>query len=468
MNREPTLRTATHLEQDPRETQAVPAEAYYGAPTARALERFPISGLQLRLFPHFIRALGMVKLAAARANFESGRLSAEVRQGIESACHELMEGKLHDEFRIDVFQGGAGTATDTNANEVIANRALELMGHAKREYAYCHPEEHVNCSQTPAETYPTALHLGMALGNLALVAEVTRLIAALRAKGDELASLSKARGPQPGAVPATLGQELQALGATLAEEVLTLVAIEGVLREGRTDGTTMEAGVGSPSGFRERWARHLAQIAGFPVHLADGRVEKTRDTRVFVLHSSCLKSLAITLSRVGHELCRLSAEPPDSFWEVAQPPERPGFRHVCGKVDAAVIEVVDMVCLRVIGGDLTVALAAEPGPRPGCVLGPVTAACIFEAQTMLVNAARALHVHGVEGLSAVSRTMTANHAAIGDDRAGQLAMEMMKTGGRIVELLRQKKVLSDELIARGHDPEGTTAPERAPRRRGRG
>src|SRR5580765_1868532 len=183
--------TATRLEHDLLGDKAVPADAYYGVQTARALENFHISGVQLQLYPNVIKALAMVKLAAARANFDCEQFSPEILRGMEGACQEIIDGGLHDEFRLDVFQGGAGTSTNMNANEVIANRALELMGHKKGEYQFCDPHDHVNASQSTNDAYPTALHVGMALGNLRLVAAVNELIAAFRRKGQEFAAILK-------------------------------------------------------------------------------------------------------------------------------------------------------------------------------------------------------------------------------------------------------------------------------------
>src|SRR6186713_1020590 len=176
---------ATRIEHDLLGSKPVPARAYYGIQTARALENFHISGVQLRLYPNLIKAFAMVKMAAARANFDCGQFSKEILTGNEGACQEIIDGKLHDEFRLDVFQGGAGTSTNMNANEVIANRALELMGHKKGEYKFCDPHDHVNCSQSTNDSYPSSLHVGMALGNMQLVAAVGQLLAAFRAKGKE-------------------------------------------------------------------------------------------------------------------------------------------------------------------------------------------------------------------------------------------------------------------------------------------
>src|SRR5262245_5408910 len=207
----------TRLERDLLGEKAVPADAYYGVQTARGLDNFHISGVQLRLYPDFIKALAMVKLAAARANFDCGQFTAEILKGIEGACLEIIDGQLHDQFRLDVFQGGAGTSTNMNANEVIANRALELMGHRKGEYEYCDPHDHVNGSQSTNDAYPSALHVGMALGNERLVAAVNDLIAAFRGKAAEFDSILKmGRTQLQDAVPMTLGQEFRAFAETLA------------------------------------------------------------------------------------------------------------------------------------------------------------------------------------------------------------------------------------------------------------
>src|SRR5262245_26662762 len=223
---------ATRLEHDLLGDKAVPADAYYGVQTARGLENFHISGVQLRLYPDLIKAFAMVKMAAARANVDCGVFSREILTGIEGACREIIDGKLHDQFQLDVFQGGAGTSTNMNANEVIANRALELMGHKKGEYPFCDPHDHVNASQSTNDAYPSALHVGMALGNLRLVAATNELIAAFRAKGQEFGTILKmGRTQLQDAVPMTLGQEFTAFGETLAGEVRALEAVQRVLCE---------------------------------------------------------------------------------------------------------------------------------------------------------------------------------------------------------------------------------------------
>jgi aspartate ammonia-lyase len=458
----------TRIEHDLLGEKAVPAEAYYGVQTARALENFRISGVELRLYPELIRGLAMVKLAAARANFDCGQFGREVLTGIEGACQELIDGKLHDQFRLDVFQGGAGTSTNMNGNEVIANRALELMGHAKGEYAHCSPHDHVNASQSTNDAYPTALHVGMALGNQHLVAEINALIEAFRAKGREFAGIVKmGRTQLQDAVPMTLGQEFAAFGETLAGEVRALEAIQRVLCEVNMGATAIGTGLNAPEGYAAKCTSHLAAITGLPIHLAPDLIEATQDTQAFVLYSSCMKSLAIKLSKVCNDLRLLSSGPRCGLREINLPAKQPGSSIMPGKVNPVIPEVVNMVCFRVIGSDITISMAAEAGQLQLNVFEPVIAACIFESQTLFVNAARTLRAHCVEGITAnadVCRryveysigTVTALNPVIGYDRATELAAEAMRTGRGILELVREHKVLTEEEIAAVLDPVAMT------------
>jgi aspartate ammonia-lyase len=459
---------SARIEHDLLGDKAVPIEAYYGVQTARALDNFQISGVELRLYPDVIRGLGMVKLAAARANVDCGVFSREILNGIEGACQELIEGKLHDQFRLDVFQGGAGTSTNMNANEVIANRALELMGHKKGEYRYCDPHDHVNASQSTNDAYPTALHVGMALGNVRLVAAMKELIESFRAKGREFAGTVKmGRTQLQDAVPMTLGQEFNAFAETLAGEVRALETIQRILCEINMGATAIGTGLNAPVGYAEKCTDHLARITGFPIHLAPDLIEATQDTQAFVLYSSCMKSLAIKLSKVCNDLRLLSSGPRCGLREINLPPKQPGSSIMPGKVNPVIPEVVNMVCFRVIGSDLTVSMAAEGGQLQLNVFEPVIAACILEAQTMFINAARTLRAQCVEGITAnadVCRhyvefsigTVTALNPVIGYDRATELAAEAMRTGRGILELIREKNVLSEKQIAEVLDPVAMT------------
>jgi aspartate ammonia-lyase len=459
---------ATRIEHDLLGDKPVPANAYYGVQTARALENFHISGVELRLYPNLIKAFAMVKMAAARANFDCGQFGKDVATGIEKACQEIIEGKLHDEFRLDVFQGGAGTSTNMNANEVIANRALELMGHKKGEYKYCDPHDHVNGSQSTNDAYPSALHVGMALGNIELVAAMNELIRSFRAKGKEFGKILKmGRTQLQDAVPMTLGQEFEAFAATLAGEVQALERIQNVLCEVNMGATAIGTGLNAPPGYSQKCTEHLAKITGLPIHLADNLIEATQDTQAFVLYSSCMKSLAIKLSKVCNDLRLLSSGPRCGLREINLPAKQPGSSIMPGKVNPVIPEVVNMVCFRVIGSDLTVSMGAEAGQLQLNVFEPVIAACILEAQTLFVNAAHTLRVHCIEGITAnadVMRhyveysvgTVTALNPVIGYDRATELAAEAMKTGRGILELVREKKILTEEQIEKVLDPAAMT------------
>ena len=458
----------TRLERDLLGEKAVPADAYYGVQTARGLDNFHISGVQLRLYPDLIKALAMVKLAAARANFDCGQFSREILTGIERACEEIVGGKLHDEFRLDVFQGGAGTSTNMNANEVIANRALELMGHQKGEYKYCDPHDHVNASQSTNDAYPTALHVGMALGNVRLVAAINELIAAFRAKAREFDPILKmGRTQLQDAVPMTLGQEFRAFGETLAGEVKALEAAQRVLSEINMGATAIGTGLNAPAGYAQKCTAHLATITGMPIHLASDLIEATQDTQAFVLYSSCMKSLAIKLSKVCNDLRLLSSGPRCGFREINLPAKQPGSSIMPGKVNPVIPEVVNMVCFRVIGSDQTISMAAEAGQLQLNVFEPVIAACIFEAQTMFINAARTLRVHCVEGITANADvckhyvdfsigTVTALNPVIGYERSTELAAEAAKTGRGILEIIREKRILTEKEIADVLDPMAMT------------
>ena len=460
--------TGTRQEHDLLGVKDVPKDAYYGVQTARALDNFEISGVELRLYPDLIIALAMVKQAAARANFACGQFSREILQGIDAACTEIIGGALHDQFQLDVFQGGAGTSTNMNANEVIANRALELMGHQKAEYRYCDPHDHVNCSQSTNDAYPTALHVGMALGNRRLATAMLELVEAFNAKGREFSEILKmGRTQLQDAVPMTLGQEFKAFGETLKGEVRTLQAMEATLCETNMGATAIGTGLNAPAGYAAKCTEHLAAIAGMPIHLAPDLIEATQDTQAFVMYSSCMKSLAIKLSKVCNDLRLLSSGPRCGLREINLPPKQPGSSIMPGKVNPVIPEVVNMVCFRVIGSDQTVSMAAEAGQLQLNVFEPVIAACLFEAQTIFINAARTLRVHCVEGITAdtdVLRhyvefsigTVTALNTVIGYDRATELATEAMRTGRGILELVRERKILDEEQIARVLDPAAMT------------
>src|SRR5215467_3832012 len=436
----------------------VPADAYYGVQTARALENFNITGQPLSVFPNFITGLAMVKLAAARANFETGGFSKEILTAIEKASQEIIDGKLHDQFPLDILQGGAGTSTNINANEVIAKRGLELMGKKKGECKFLDPHDHVNRSQSTNDSYPTAMHIGMALGNAQVIAAYEKLIEAFKAKGQEFKDLLKmGRTQLQDAVPMTLGQEFLAFARTLADEVRALEAVKVVLCEVSMGGTAIGTGLNAPEGYAQKCADHLAKVTHLPIRLATDLIEATQDTQAFVLYSSALKSLAIKLAKVGNDLRLLSSGPRCGLHEINLPATQPGSSIMPGKVNPVIPEVTNMVAYRVIGNDLVVTLSAESGQLQLNAFEPVMAACIFESQKLLVNAADTLRKFCVEGITANKDvlkhymessigTVTALNPVIGYDKATELAAEALKSGEGIIELVREKHILTDQQL----------------------
>jgi len=456
------------IEHDLLGEKSIPDDVYYGVQTARAMENFHISGVPISQYPDLIRGLAMVKLAAAQANYDCKQFSAEILRGIESACREIIDGHLHNQSKVDLLQGGAGTSTNMAANEVIANRALEFMGFRKGEYEHCDPHNHVNCSQSTNDAYPTALHVAVFLLNGKVLAELRSLVAAFHQKGNEFVDVIKmGRTQLQDAVPMTLGQEFHAFAESLDNEIYALERIETVLYEVNMGGTAIGTGLNAPAGYAQRCADHLGQISGKPIRLAPDLVEATQDTQPFVLFSSALKSLAIKLSKICNDLRLLSSGPRAGLGEINLPTMQPGSSIMPGKVNPVIPEVVNQVCFKAIANDLAVTLAAEAGQLQLNVMEPVIAYCILESQTMFMNAASTLRRYCVQGISAnqdVCRryvehsigVVTALNPLLGYDTATALAAEALKTGKGIVELVREKKLLSEEQIKTMLDPRAMT------------
>ncbi len=456
------------IEHDLLGDKAIPDDAYYGVQTARALENFHISGVPISQYPDLIRALAIVKLAAARANYECKQFSEEILHSLEGACQEIIDGRLHEQFKVDLIQGGAGTSTNMAANEVIANRALEFMGFGKGQYKHCDPHNHVNCSQSTNDAYPTALHIAIFLLNGKLVTQLRKLVSAFRYKGDEFRDVFKmGRTQLQDAVPMTLGQEFHAFAESLDSEIFALERVEAVLYEVNMGGTAIGTGLNAPAGYAERCTNHLAKITGKPIKLAVNLVEATQDTQPFVLFSAVLKSLAIKLSKICNDLRLLSSGPRAGLNEINLPAMQPGSSIMPGKVNPVIPEVVNQVCFKAIGNDLTVTLAAEAGQLQLNVMEPIIAYCILESQTMFMNAADTLRQNCVEGITAntdVCRkyvehsigVVTALNPLLGYDTSTELAAEALKTGKGIVQLVREKKLLTEEQINKLLDPRAMT------------
>ncbi len=450
----------------------VPNAAYYGVQTLRALENFRISGVPISHYPDLIRALAMIKLAAARANAECGEIPRKILPAIEKACREVIDGRFHEQFPVDVYQGGAGTSVNMNANEVLANRALEHLGKPKGQYKIVDPHDHLNASQSTNDAYPSALHLAMALMNTRLIAEIKNLVGAFRAKAKEFADVVKmGRTQLQDAVPMTLGQEFDAFAESLDNEVGVLVRVEDVLLEVNMGGTAIGTGLNAAPGYAKRCVKHLAKVSGKRITLARDLVEATQDTQPFVLYSSVLKSLAIKLSKICNDLRLLASGPRAGLHEIELPAMQPGSSIMPGKVNPVIPEVMNQICFRVIGNDLTITMAAEAGQLQLNVMEPVIALCILEGQTLFLNGARTLRELCIDGIKAdrdACRTflersigiVTALNPVIGYERATELAAEAMRTGRGILELVREKGVLSEAQIRKVLDPRSMTGQKR--------
>ncbi|MDO5105013.1 aspartate ammonia-lyase, partial [Capnocytophaga sp.] len=379
----------------------VPAQAYYGVQTQRAIDNFHITGSKMSEFPEFVRAIAYVKLAAAQTNHQLGLLSNELLKSISQACNELIEGKMHDQFPVDMIQGGAGTSVNMNANEVIANRALEIMGHQRGDYQYCSPNDHVNLSQSTNDAYPTTIKLAIIRMNDSLVKHLKDLVDAFRNKGKEFADVIKmGRTQLQDAVPMTLGQEFEAFAATLEEEITRLNNLSDLFLEINMGGTAIGTGINAPKEFPKICAEKLANATGEAFIPAADLVEATPDTGSYVIYSSALKRMAVKLSKICNDLRLLSSGPRAGLNEINLPAMQPGSSIMPGKVNPVIPEVVNQVCFKVYGNDLTVTFAAEAGQLQLNVMEPVLCQSIIESIVFLERALDTLREKCVVGITA--------------------------------------------------------------------
>jgi len=464
------------IEQDSLGPVSVPADAYYGAQTARAMENFRISGTPIRHYPELIRALAMVKLAAARANRQLGDLPDEKFAAIEQACLEIIAGRFDDQFPLDVFQGGAGTSTNMNANEVIANRGLEILGQPRGHYATLHPNNDVNLSQSTNDVYPTAIRLALLMSYGRLSEALERLALAFDAKGGEFASIIKlGRTQLQDAVPMTLGQEFQAFAVTLREDEQRIEEASRLLLEVNLGGTAVGTGITADPAYAAIVVRELGMLTNRPFVVSQNLIEACWDTGAFVLFSATLKRTAVKLSKIANDLRLLSSGPRGGIGEINLPPEQPGSSIMPGKVNPVIPEVVNQVAFHVIGADLTVTLAAEAGQLQLNAMEPVIVFSLLQSLSLMTNAVDTLTTRCVTGITANPETCRKNLEAstalatglvslIGYERAAQLAKEILATGKTLRELLTEDPLLPDELIDQVFDLEALTRPSRLRRR----
>ncbi|RWD31005.1 MAG: aspartate ammonia-lyase [Mesorhizobium sp.] len=450
----------------------VPEEAYYGAQTARAINNFQISGISIGHYPLFIRALALVKKAAALANFELGDLPAPKKNAIAHACDDIADGLLADQFTLDVFQGGAGTSTNMNLNEVIANRALEHMGLPKGRFDVIHPNNDVNLSQSTNDVYPTAIRLALLLSYRRLSAALEELSTRFADKAAEFAGVVKlGRTQLQDAVPMTLGQEFMAFAVTLREDVERLDDAARLLEEVNLGGTAIGTGITADPRYAALAVAELGRISNVPLRCAADLVEACWDTGAFVLFSGTLKRTAVKLSKIANDLRLLSSGPRGGIGEISLPPMQPGSSIMPGKVNPVIPEVVNQVAFQVIGADLVVTLAAEAGQLQLNAFEPVIVFNLLQSMTLMTNAVSTLSDRCVVGIFAnndrcqqnletSTALATALTSLIGYEHAAQLAKQVLLTGKSIRELLEEDNTLSTELLDRVLDARTLTQPSR--------
>src|SRR5262245_2301885 len=465
------------VEKDLLGEKQVPADAYYGVQTARALENFQISGVNTNHYPGFFEAWAIVKLAAARANTDVGAMKKEKLALIEKACQAVRDGKYQDQFRTDWYQGGAGTSTNMNANEVLANVGLELGGHPKGTYTVLEPHDDLNMSQSTNDSYPTAIKIALILRNAKLVAELEQLSASFRAKGQQYLKIVKmGRTELQDAVPMTVGQEFHAFAASLEGEIQLLRDAEKYLYAVNMGATAIGTGLNAPEGYAQRCAHHLAQLTGKPIVPADDMLAATWDQQGFVVYSAALKSVAIKLSKVAGDLILLTSGPRAGLAEINLPALQPGSSIMPGKVNPVIPELVNLVAFRVMGNDYGVTLAAHSGQLQLNAYEPLEGLAIMESQALLYNTSMAFRTQAIDGITINKKVLkhymdttvgivTALNPVLGYDKTSELAAEAYKSGKGILELVREKKLLTEQQIAELLDPAKLTNLDRNQYRR---
>jgi aspartate ammonia-lyase len=450
--------------------RAVPADAYYGIHTLRALENFAITGTPISIYPDLVNALACVKQAAAIANCELGLLDDRRSMAIRLACEEIREGKLHDQFVVDVIQGGAGTSTNMNANEVICNRALEGLGHARGEYQHLHPLDDVNLSQSTNDVYPTALKVALQFGIRRLVLEMVDLRRAFEAKAKEFDDVLKVGRTQlQDAVPMTLGQEFLTYAVMLGEDEQRLEEAAGLVREINLGATAIGTGINAPPGYTKLVTTRLAEVSGVAVVSSPNLIEATQDAGSFVQLSGVLKRIAVKLSKTCNDLRLLSSGPRAGIGEIALPAVQAGSSIMPGKVNPVIPEVVNQVAFEVIGNDITVTMAAEAGQLQLNAFEPIIAHSLFKSLSHLSSACRTLGERCVKGIVAnrerarrfvdeSTAIVTALTPVLGYAKSTEIAQEALRTGKLVRDLVLEKRYLTPAQLEEFLQPERLTKP----------
>ena len=454
----------TRTEKDLLGEKQVPANAYYGVQTARALENFQISGIPINHYPGFVEAWAIVKLAAAQANTDVGAMKKEKLAAIELAAQAVRNGEYNDQFLVDWYQGGAGTSTNMNANEVLANIALEKTGHQKGEYTIVEPHDDLNMSQSTNDSYPTAIKVALVMRNDKLVAELQKLSDSFRGKGNEFIDVVKmGRTELQDAVPMTVGQEFHAFAASLDSEIAVLKEAEKQLYAVNMGATAIGTGINVPKGYAEKCAKHLATLTGKPFVPATDMLAATWDQQGFVAYSAALNSVAVKLSKIASDLILLTSGPRAGLAEINLPPLQPGSSIMPGKVNPVIPELVNLVAFRVMGNNYTVALAAHSGQLQLNAYEPVEGLTMIESQHLLYNTSQTFRTKCVDGITINKKVLdhymdttvgivTALNPVLGYDKTSEVAAEAYKSGKGVLEIIREQHLLTEQQIADVLDP----------------
>jgi aspartate ammonia-lyase len=459
-----TNQPPNRVEKDLLGEKEIPGSAYYGVQTARALENFQLSGVLINHYPGFVEAWAIVKLAAAQANTDVGAMKPERLAAIQKAADEVLAGKYHDQFLVDWYQGGAGTSTNMNANEVLANVGLEATGHSKGQYQFLEPHDDLNMSQSTNDSYPTAIKVAILLRNDKLIEELKQLAASFHTKGKAYLEVVKmGRTEMQDAVPMTVGQELYAFGDSLEGEIQSLQEAEKSLYAVNMGATAIGTGINVPKGYAEKCAQHLAKLTGKPIVPASDMIAATWDQQGFVIYSSALKSLAIKLSKISSDLILLTSGPRAGLHEINLPALQPGSSIMPGKVNPVIPEVMNLVTFRVMGNDYVTTLAAHSGQLELNAYEPVEGLSILESQDLLYRASMLFRTKCIDGITLNEKELahymettvgivTALNPVLGYDKATELANEAYKSGKGILEIIREKHILTEQQIQELLDP----------------
>lgn len=460
----------TRTEHDLLGTKEVPVEALFGVQTLRCVENFDISRDYLSEYPEFTKGLGIVKMGAVLANHELGLINDQIKDAIVAACQELLDGKHTEHFPVDMVQGGAGTSVNMNANEVIANRALEILGKERGQYQFCSPNDHVNMAQSTNDAYPSAMHIGLYLTHFKVREALQAIMESFAKKEEEFAHVIKmGRTQLQDAVPMTLGQTFGAYKSAIKHELSRLEKAAKELLFINMGATAIGTGITSEPGYAEACIKHIREITGWDIRLAEDLVEATHDTSSLVFYASALKMIAIRLSKISNDLRILSSGPRAGLAEINLPPKQPGSSIMPGKVNPVIPEVVNQVCFKVIGNDLVVTLASEAAQLELNVMEPVMFQSLVESSDWLIRALDTLRIECIDGIVANEDNcrqyvehsigiVTALKQFIGYEASTEIAKEALKTGASVYNLVLEKGLLTKEQIDTILDPKHMTKP----------